>query len=43
MKSVTFNLRCDVTIDLGNSFVHRKGMILDKIEAEAPDILAAAI
>ena len=39
MKIVTFNLRCDVTIDLGNSFVHRKGAILDKIESEKPDIL----
>ena len=39
MKIVTFNLRCDVSIDGVNSFAHRKGAILDKIEAEKPDIL----
>ena len=39
MKIVTFNLRCDPPVDGVNSFAHRKGAILDKIEAEAPDII----
>ena len=39
MKIVTFNLRCDSESDGVNSFAHRKGAILDKIEAEQPDII----
>ena len=39
MKVVTFNLRCDSASDGVNAFAHRKGAILDKIEAEKPDIL----
>ena len=39
MKIVTFNLRCDPEVDGVNAFAHRKGAILDRIEAEKPDIL----
>ena len=39
MKIVTFNLRCDSAGDGINAFAHRKGMILDKIDAERPDII----
>ena len=39
MKIVTFNLRCDNDGDGENRFQFRKGLILDKIEAEKPDIL----
>ena len=39
MKIVTFNLRCDAKDDAVNSFAHRKGAIIDKIEAEKPDII----
>lgn len=39
MKIVTFNLRCDPPVDGVNAFAHRKGAILEKIEAERPDIL----
>ena len=39
MKAVTFNLRVDTAYDERNRFQFRKGLILDKIEAEAPDWL----
>lgn len=39
MKVVTFNLRCDVKCDETNMFKNRKGLILDKIDAEQPDIM----
>ncbi|MBE6688457.1 MAG: endonuclease/exonuclease/phosphatase family protein [Ruminococcaceae bacterium] len=39
MKIVTFNLRCDVKIDQANMFKNRKGLILDKIDAEMPDVI----
>lgn len=37
--AATFNLRCDTPADGGNSFQHRKGFILDKLAAEAPDVV----
>ena len=40
MKLVTFNLRCIFEgCDGINSFIHRVGMILDKIDREKPDVL----
>ena len=39
MKIVTFNLRCETPDDGVNAFLHRKGAIVDRIDAEAPDIL----
>ncbi len=39
MKIVTFNLRCDTPRDGLNVFTHRKGRILEKIEAERPDVI----
>ena len=39
LKIVTFNLRCDSVHDAVNSFAHRKGAIIDKIETEKPDII----
>ena len=39
MQIVTFNLRTDTPKDGVNSFSHRKGLILDAIEAERPDII----
>ena len=41
IKIVTFNLRCCYTEDGVNSFVHRAGMILDKINSEQPDVICA--
>ncbi len=38
-KIVTFNLRTDVKVDGENRFAFRKGIILDKITAEAPDVI----
>lgn len=40
MKIVTFNLRCVWDKDGINSFIHRVGMIYDKIKEEMPDIIA---
>lgn len=39
MKIVTFNLRSVYIGDGINGFIHRAGMILDKIDTEKPDIL----
>lgn len=39
MKIVTFNLRTDVRVDGENRFQFRKGIILDKILTEAPDVV----
>ena len=39
MKIVTFNLRTDVKVDGENRFAFRKGIILDKIAAEQPDVV----
>lgn len=39
MKFVTFNIRYDTPGDGINAFSHRAGMILEKIEAERPDII----
>ncbi len=41
IKIVTFNLRCAYTEDGVNSFIHRAGMIFDKINSEKPDIICA--
>ncbi len=38
-KIVTFNLRTDVKVDGENRFQFRKGLILDKIHSEAPDVV----
>ena len=41
MKLVTFNLSCDWnSCDGINSFVHRAGMIYDKINEEMPEVIA---
>ncbi len=40
MKIVTFNIRCSWDGDGINSFIHRAGMIYDKIRAARPDIIA---
>lgn len=39
IKIVTFNIRCCYTADGINSFVHRSGLIFDKLTAEAPDAI----
>lgn len=39
MKIVTFNLRCVWDGDEINGFVHRMGMIWDKINQEKPDVI----
>lgn len=39
MKFVTFNLRLDNGLDGINSFTHRAGGILKKIESEKPDVI----
>ena len=39
MKIVTFNLRTDVKSDRENRFQFRKGIILDKLTQEAPDVV----
>jgi len=39
LKIATFNLRCNVKADGINMFDFRKGLILDKIIAEQPDII----
>ena len=36
MKIVTFNLRCDNNGDAENRWEFRKGIVLDRLEAEAP-------
>ena len=40
MKVVTFNLRCVWDGDGINGFVHRMGMIWDKIQQEKPDVVS---
>jgi len=40
MKIVTFNLRCVYDKDGANSFIHRIGMVYDKIKTEQPDVIA---
>ena len=40
MKIVTFNIRCLWDGDGINSFLHRAGLILNKIDEERPDIIA---
>lgn len=40
MKIVTFNLRCVWEGDGINGFVHRAGMIYDKISSELPEVIA---
>jgi endonuclease/exonuclease/phosphatase family metal-dependent hydrolase len=40
MKIVTFNIRCVWDDDGINSFMHRVGLIYDKIRSEKPDIIA---
>ena len=40
IKIVTYNLRCIWKGDGINGFIHRAGMIFDKINAELPDIIA---
>ncbi len=40
MKIVTFNLRCVYNKDGANSFIHRIGMVYDKIKTEEPDVIA---
>ena len=40
MRIVTFNVRCAWDGDGINSFIHRAGMIYEKIRAERPDIIA---
>ena len=37
MKIVTFNLRCDNDYDAENRWEFRKGLVLDKLDAEKPD------
>jgi len=39
VKIVTFNIRCCYAADGINSFVHRSGLIFDKLTAEAADAL----
>ena len=39
MKFVTFNIRCQPYLDGINAFIHRAGMIYDKIQKETPDTL----
>ncbi len=39
MKIVTFNLRCDNNHDGENRWEFRKGLVLDRLEAEAPDVV----
>ena len=39
MKIVTFNLRCDNNHDAENRWQFRKGIVLDRLEAEAPDVV----
>ncbi|MBR5453811.1 MAG: endonuclease/exonuclease/phosphatase family protein [Clostridia bacterium] len=41
LKIVSFNLRCSYEGDGVNSFIHRAGSILDKINSEQPDIICA--
>ena len=38
MKVVTFNLRCDAPNDGENRWEFRKGLVLDKLDAEKPDL-----
>lgn len=39
MKIVTFNLRCDNDRDAENRWEFRKGIVLDRLEAESPDVV----
>ena len=41
IKIVTFNLRCVWNgVDAQNSFVHRAGLIWEKVNEEKPDVIA---
>jgi endonuclease/exonuclease/phosphatase family metal-dependent hydrolase len=40
IKIVTFNMRCAWGTDGINSFMHRVGLIYDKLNAEKPDVVA---
>lgn len=42
LKIVSFNIRCvyNAEVDGQNSFIHRAGMIWEKIEKEKPDVVA---
>lgn len=40
LKAVTFNLRCSWKGDGVNSFVHRAGLIWEKLKEESPDVIA---
>lgn len=39
MRIVTYNLRCDVKNDGVNSFTSRRGLVIDKIDREMPDVI----
>lgn len=39
MRVVTYNLRCDVAVDGVNRFSSRRGLVIDKIETEKPEII----
>ena len=39
MKVVTYNMRCDVPADGVNRFTRRRGLVIDKIETEMPDLI----
>ena len=39
MKIVTFNIRCALSGDGINSFYHRAGSVLEKIDREKPDVI----
>lgn len=40
MKIVSFNVRCSYDGDGSNSFLHRAGLIYDKVAKELPDVIA---
>lgn len=39
LKMVTFNIRCDYSQDGDNNFEYRKPFILEKLQAERPDVI----
>lgn len=39
MKIATFNVRTDTPVDGENRWQFRKGLILDKLTAEQPDVI----
>ena len=39
MKIATFNVRTDIPVDGENRWQFRKGLILDKLTAEQPDVI----